>query len=300
MAPRKKTDEKPAPKKKAPAAPASAASIDTGSPVDKPVLKKRASASAATTAVTSAASTSDDSADEKPIPRKRAAASTSDSVSEKPAAKKRAMGKPAATADDGAIDAAELILNYLRKVNRPYSAIEISANLHNKVTKAATAKILKDLHERNQLQGCAAGKQIVYHIHQDPDDAYTPEKLATLDTTISELRTDTATLTATAKALRSSLSSLNSTLSTADLIANVQALEAEKNEILYRLETLKAGKVKKVTRKERDEVEKEWKTATTASKRRVKIAVDMWKLIEDMVDGKEKREELREALGLDE
>ncbi|KAF1956638.1 Tat binding protein 1-interacting [Byssothecium circinans] len=184
--------------------------------------------------------------------------------------------------------------------SRPYSAIEISANLHNKVTKAATAKILKDLHERNQLEGRAAGKQIVYHVHQDPNDAYSPEELAALDTTINELRTNTTTLTATAKTLRSSLSSLNSTLSTADLIANVQALETEKNEIVGRLDTLKAGKAEKVTKKERDEVEKEWKSASMISKRRERIAVDMWKFIEDMVEGKEKREELRESLGLDE
>ena len=59
-----------------------------------------------------------------------------------------------------------LILDYLRKQNRPYSATDISANLKNRVTKTAAAKILKDLHERKEIDGRAAGKQIVYHAVQ--------------------------------------------------------------------------------------------------------------------------------------
>lgn len=58
---------------------------------------------------------------------------------------------------------AALILDYLRKQNRPYSATDISANLKNRVTKTAAAKLLKDLHERNEIEGRAAGKQLVYH-----------------------------------------------------------------------------------------------------------------------------------------
>lgn len=61
---------------------------------------------------------------------------------------------------------ADLILDYLRKQNRPYSATDISANLKNRVTKAAATKLLKDLHERAEIDGKAAGKQIVYHAIQ--------------------------------------------------------------------------------------------------------------------------------------
>ena len=61
---------------------------------------------------------------------------------------------------------ATLILDYLRKQNRPYSATDISSNLKNRVTKAAAAKLLKDMHERSEIEGKAAGKQIVYHAIQ--------------------------------------------------------------------------------------------------------------------------------------
>jgi hypothetical protein len=58
---------------------------------------------------------------------------------------------------------AALIMDYLRKQNRPYSATDISTNLKNRVTKAAATKLLKDMHERKEVEGRASGKQIVYH-----------------------------------------------------------------------------------------------------------------------------------------
>jgi 26S proteasome regulatory subunit (ATPase 3-interacting protein) len=59
-----------------------------------------------------------------------------------------------------------LILNYLQQQNRPYSAIDISANLKNRVTKTAAAKLLKDLHDRGEIEGRVAGKGFVYHAVQ--------------------------------------------------------------------------------------------------------------------------------------
>lgn len=65
-----------------------------------------------------------------------------------------------ATSDDSAPE--ELILTYLKAQNRPYSATDISANLHNKVTKTKADKLLKDLFERNEIGGKASGKQWVF------------------------------------------------------------------------------------------------------------------------------------------
>jgi 26S proteasome regulatory subunit (ATPase 3-interacting protein) len=67
-----------------------------------------------------------------------------------------------------------------------------------------------------------------------------------------------------------------------------------------RLETLKAGKAKKVTKKEREDVESEWKKWDSVRKRRERIVVEVWRLIEDCLPDGEKRAEVREELGLDE
>lgn len=134
---------------------------------------------------------------------------------------------------------------------------------------------------------------------QSPKDSCTPEQLAGFDTAINDLRSQTTDLHTTAKTLRSTLSSLNSTFSTTDLISNVQALEVEKTDIIARLDSLKAGKAKKVTKKERDEVEAEWKKWSAVAKKREKIACEMWRMIEDTLPDAEKKAEVREGLGLD-
>jgi 26S proteasome regulatory subunit (ATPase 3-interacting protein) len=128
----------------------------------------------------------------------------------------------------------------------------------------------------------------------------TPEQLAAADAQTADLRTQTATLQATAKSLRSSLAALNSTLSTADLVRSVQVLDAEKTEIEARLDSLRAGRAKKVTPQERAEGERMWKVCGAAKMRRERIAREMWQMIEDGVPDVDKRVELREAMGLDE
>ena len=134
---------------------------------------------------------------------------------------------------------------------------------------------------------------------QYTNNAITPEQLAALDTTINNLRTETSTLQATAKTLRGTLGTLNATLSTADLVSSMTGLKEEKAEIVRRLETLKAGKAKKVTKKEMDAVDDEMKKWTGVARRREKIVNDMWRLIEDALPDRERREEVRESLGLD-
>jgi len=64
------------------------------------------------------------------------------------------------TSDDA--KACQLILTYLVAQNRPYSATEISSNLHNAVTKTRTDKLLKEMFERGEIGGRASGKQWVY------------------------------------------------------------------------------------------------------------------------------------------
>jgi 26S proteasome regulatory subunit (ATPase 3-interacting protein) len=58
--------------------------------------------------------------------------------------------------------ACSIILTYLTTQNRPYSATEISSNLHNAVTKARTDKLLKEMFERGEIAGKASGKQWVF------------------------------------------------------------------------------------------------------------------------------------------
>ncbi|KAH8917952.1 TBPIP-domain-containing protein [Atractiella rhizophila] len=67
-------------------------------------------------------------------------------------------------------DAAEtLILDYLRKSNRPYNSADIAANLKS-VSKPVTTKALQVLADRGDLQAKTYGKQIIYAVKQLAQD----------------------------------------------------------------------------------------------------------------------------------
>ncbi len=116
---------------------------------------------------------------------------------------------------------------------------------------------------------------------------------------MSALQAQTAELQTLAKALRNTLASLTSTLSTADMLSSISSLESEKAEITTRLQDLKAGHAKKVTAEERKKVEREWQAMKGVCARRERIAKDFWRMVEDGTEGKEALEEMREGWGLD-
>ncbi|KAF2144572.1 uncharacterized protein K452DRAFT_296003 [Aplosporella prunicola CBS 121167] len=196
-------------------------------------------------------------------------------------------------------EAADTILTYLRKQNRPYSATDVSANLHNRVSKAAAAKLLKELHERKEIEGRASGKQIVYHAIQNSADSAGPEELAAMDASIQALKDETTAAAGEAKSLRAKLTTLNATMSTVDLRSTVIGLEAETQELRARLDSLRGGSVRPVTGEEKAGIDKElarWKKAEAA---RGKIAKELWAYILDVLPEDVQAAELRESLGLD-
>ncbi|KJF60070.1 uncharacterized protein CIMG_10871 [Coccidioides immitis RS] len=196
----------------------------------------------------------------------------------------------------------DLRLYCCKKYSRPYSAIDISANLHNKVTKAYTAKALRELHEKKQVEGRALGKQIVYHAIQDAIDEATPEGLAGLDEEIEAFKSQVASAKSQNKLLKAELTTLNARVSTSELRQCLAALEGEKRNLIASLAPSKASSVqaKAVTAEEKASLEKEWRKWRKHVTVRKKICHEMWmrctEVLPEAVQGKE---ELWESLGLE-
>ncbi|KAF2433857.1 TBPIP-domain-containing protein [Tothia fuscella] len=196
-------------------------------------------------------------------------------------------------------EANDMVLNYLKKQNRPYSSADISANLHNKVTKTAAVKILKVLVEKKEIVERQAGKQSVFHMPQNAEEGPTPEDLAEMETRTEELREETATLNETLKSLRATYSKLNSTLSTADLRESVTILESERVQIIERLTLLRSGTIQPVSKEEKDKVDKDFKIWDKTASARKKIAAEMWSMISANCADATAAAVMREGLGLD-
>lgn len=67
---------------------------------------------------------------------------------------------------------------------------------------------------------------------------------------------------------------------------------------MARLEVLRAGKAKKVSREERETVEREWRDMRGVAGRREAIVKEMWGMIEEVVENGV-REELKERFEMD-
>lgn len=104
-----------------------------------------------------------------------------------------------------------------------------------------------------------------------------------MDKRTQQLRDETSNLNTTAKSLRSMLSSLNSTLSTADLRTAIAKMDIERTEILNRLTSLRSGNVQPVSKEEKEEVDKQAKMMEKTLMKRKKIVKVMWGQVADNV-----------------
>ncbi|KAL4894343.1 TBPIP-domain-containing protein [Aspergillus ambiguus] len=212
--------------------------------------------------------------------------------------KKKKKEKPSPA--DAGKDAPALILEYLHQQNRPYSAIDISANLHNKVTKGAAAKALKDLHQQRQIEARVSGKQTVYHALQDCRTV-SPDALAALQANTARLQTELAVLKDKEKQARDELAALQTRPLLAELRRDVDRLEHERESLLARLGELGAdddgddgdGPV------DRAAVESQWRVWRNHASVRRRICRDLWLRCSEVVPEGMTAEELWESLGLE-
>ncbi|CAP86155.1 Pc20g08260 [Penicillium rubens Wisconsin 54-1255] len=160
--------------------------------------------------------------------------------------------------------------------SRPYSAIDVSANLHNKVTKTQAAKLLRDLHEKKEIEGRVSGKQTVYHARQDPSDIMPPEVVAALKLDIERLEDELATLKANEKKARAALAALHAKPRISDLRQDISRLESEESTIQARLASRHEGESVQMSPEEREKLEKEWKCWQRHANVRRRICRDLW------------------------
>ncbi|KAA6411608.1 MAG: hypothetical protein FRX48_04889 [Lasallia pustulata] len=155
------------------------------------------------------------------------------------------------------------------------------------------------MHESNTVAAKSAGKQIVYHVLQDPNDAASPEELVAMDHEIDELREQIASAKASDKTLRSNLASVNATLSTQDLRDSAKALGRERERLLGRLGPLRSGSVKPISQAEKAVVDTAWKEWSENARARKKVCLDVWAYVTDMLPDGKTEAELWEELGLE-
>ncbi|KAG4418154.1 hypothetical protein IFR04_008675 [Cadophora malorum] len=196
-------------------------------------------------------------------------------------------------------EAVELIGNYLKVQNRPYSATEVSLNLHGKVTKTVADKLLKEMEQNGQIKGKASksgtGGQWVFWAIQDPADAASPEELAAMDNAITTLRDTLPILKSTLKAQTIKLSTLHKAPTTVEIAATVDRIRLENQAKSEKLRGFKEGSIKTVTREEVEKVEKDLKHWGAKNLARKKAFVNLEAVLLDGMS----REDIWEKAGIE-
>ncbi|OJD20930.1 hypothetical protein ACJ73_07731 [Blastomyces percursus] len=158
------------------------------------------------------------------------------------------------------------------------------------------------MHERKEIEGRVAGKQIVYHALQAGPSDSTPAQLAALDSELTNLRAQVASRKQYEKALREELEALSARVPTDELRETVCRLEREKKEALGRLAPLRDGRVvtKMLSVEEQERVDGEWRVWKGRVVGRKRICREMWERCSEVLpEGIKKSEELWETLGLE-
>ncbi|XP_067089497.1 homologous-pairing protein 2 homolog isoform X1 [Osmerus mordax] len=188
-----------------------------------------------------------------------------------------------------------LILDYLNEKNRPYSAQDVFGNLQKQhgLGKTAVVKAMEQLAQEGKIKEKIYGKQKIYFADQAQFTEVSEADLKAMDTRVSELSTKVQAVTQDCRQLETELKQLNSSLTTADMMSEIQQLKAECSGYHERLEKIKSA-TNHITPEEKEKVYKDRNIYVKEWKKRKRLASDM---ISAILEGypKSKKQFLEEA-----
>ncbi|XP_033501162.2 homologous-pairing protein 2 homolog [Epinephelus lanceolatus] len=175
---------------------------------------------------------------------------------------------------------ASLILAYLNEKNRPYSAQDVFCNLQKQhgLGKTAVVKAMELLALEGKIKEKTYGKQKIYFADQSQFKDVNDTDLKSMDSQISQLSAEVQSLTQSCRQLDAELKELNSSLTTEEMMSEIQELKSECSGYRARLEKIKAA-TNHVTPEEKEKVYKERNVYVKEWKKRKRLASDMMNAI---------------------
>ncbi|KAJ3890828.1 TBPIP-domain-containing protein [Lentinula edodes] len=122
-------------------------------------------------------------------------------------------------------EAENKVLEYVRRMNRPYGAVDVAANLKGAVPKAATQKILVALAEKGELVQKNYGKTTFFVANQAKIDTLSPEKISALEEECKRLDEENKAIALQIKAATTELTKIKNLPSDSELDEQLASLE---------------------------------------------------------------------------
>ncbi|KAJ6495657.1 TBPIP-domain-containing protein [Mycena vitilis] len=194
-------------------------------------------------------------------------------------------------------EAEDLVLEYVKRMNRPYGAVDVSANLKGAVPKTAVQKILLALAEKGELVQKTYGKTSFFVANQANIEAIPAERFAALEEEYKTTDEENKLLGAEFKTLNSELAKLKSTPTDADLDIQISELTQTIKKAETQLQPLRSG-APLISAQDLEQVDSDWMKWRAEWVRRKKIFNDFWHIITDSMTTPEAAT-LAEELGIE-
>ncbi|KAG1804430.1 TBPIP-domain-containing protein [Suillus subaureus] len=138
-------------------------------------------------------------------------------------------------------EAEDAILQYLKRMNRPFGAVDVAANLKGAVPKAATQKILVALAEKGEIVQKTYGKTSFFVANQASIDAVPADKLTELEVECKTVEDNNNVLAVEVKAITAELSKLKNCPTDEELEAQIASTKMGIMQLTDRLVPLRSG-----------------------------------------------------------
>lgn len=151
----------------------------------------------------------------------------------------------------------KIVLDYLRKENRPFSAQDLVNNLGGQLGKTAIAKILDELASEKKINEKIYNKSKVYMTLQSVDGASFKADLRNLDEKVINLSGELSRVKADNARIENQLKGFESKVPIPELESKISDLDDELRELNSRVKNLKSANIKPISKEEKNKLMKE-------------------------------------------
>ncbi|KAG9220963.1 hypothetical protein CCMSSC00406_0002437 [Pleurotus cornucopiae] len=194
-------------------------------------------------------------------------------------------------------EAEDKILEYMKRMNRPFGAVDVAANLKGAVAKTVTQKLLVSLAEKGALVQKLYGKTTFFVANQANIASVPDEEIATLEAERKQVEEENSLKAAEAKALINEFARLKSTPTNDELDTQIADTKAAIAKALTRLRPLRGGATL-VSADDIAQIDTEWVKWRAEWTRRRKIFTSFWQLATDALPPQD-ASALAEDLGIE-
>ncbi|KAG2374749.1 hypothetical protein C9374_010493 [Naegleria lovaniensis] len=163
-------------------------------------------------------------------------------------------------------EARNMILEYMKAQNRPYSLQQVIDNLGGQIKKAMATKCIDKLEQEGELVLKANGKQKLWYRNQTDLEVLSKEELKEIDNDIKDIQKDIAAVKSDNQKRASELARIQKAPTTVQLVSIVATQREELAAKKQKLEKLESGSIQLVSPEEKkkalvdlDKYLKEWK-----------------------------------------